>query len=75
MSPCVYPFSKMAVKWRELTWPCKSPKFNLHYLRKISTGFKMAVLTPKSGIIQTKLLTALFKSNIETKEYSKFVET
>ena len=35
----------------------------------------MAVLTPKSGIIQTKLLTALFKSNTETKEYSKFVET
>ena len=26
-------------------------------------------------IIQTKLLTALFKNNIETKEYSKFVET
>ena len=26
-------------------------------------------------IIQTKLLTALFKNNIETKEYGKFVET
>ena len=26
-------------------------------------------------IIETKLLTALFKNNIETKEYSKFVET
>ena len=26
-------------------------------------------------IIKTKLLTALFKNNIETKEYSKFVET
>ena len=26
-------------------------------------------------IIQTKLLTALFKNNIETKEYRKFVET
>ena len=26
-------------------------------------------------IIQTKLLTALFKNNIETKEYSNFVET
>ena len=25
-------------------------------------------------IIQTKLLTALFKNNIETKDYSKFVE-
>ena len=50
-------------------------KVQLALLAKISTGFKMAVLTPKSGIIQTKLLTALFKSNIETKEYSKFVET
>ena len=28
-----------------------------------------------SVFIQTKLLTALFKNNIETKEYSKFVET
>ena len=26
-------------------------------------------------IIQTKLLTALFKNNIETKEYNKFVKT
>ena len=26
-------------------------------------------------IIQTKLLTALFKNNIETKEHSKFVKT
>ena len=26
-------------------------------------------------IIKTKLLTALFKNDIETKEYSKFVET
>ena len=26
-------------------------------------------------IIQTKLLTALFKNNIETKEYSNFVKT
>ena len=26
-------------------------------------------------IIKTKLLTALFKNNIETKEYNKFVET
>ena len=50
LSPRVYPFSKMAVKWRGLTWPGKSPKFNLHHLRKISAGFKMAVLTPKLGI-------------------------
>ena len=40
----------MAVKWHDLTWSCKSPKFNLHHLRKIPTGFKIAVLTPKSGI-------------------------
>ena len=26
-------------------------------------------------IFQTKLLTALFKNNIDTKEYSKFVKT
>ena len=50
MSACDYPFSKIAVKWRDLTWSRKSPKFSLHHLRKISTGFKMAVLTPKSGI-------------------------
>ena len=29
----------------------------------------------KTLIIQTKLLTALFKNNAETKEYIKFVET
>ena len=40
----------MAVKWRGLTWPRKSPKFNLPRLQKGSTGFKMAVQTPKSGI-------------------------
>ena len=40
----------MAVKWHDLTWSCKSPKFNLHHLRKIPTGFKIAVQTPKSGI-------------------------
>ena len=39
----------MAVKWRDLTWPRTSRKFNLHHLRTISTGFKMAALTPKSG--------------------------
>ena len=49
MSPCTYHFSKIAVKWRDLTWLRKSPKF-LHHLQKISMGFKMAVLTPKSGI-------------------------
>ena len=26
-------------------------------------------------IVQTKFLTALFKTNIETKEYRKFIET
>ena len=50
LSPNAFPFSKMAVKWRDITWPRKSPKFNLHHLQKISTGFKMAVLTLKSGM-------------------------
>ena len=38
------------MKWYDLTWPCKSPEFNLHHLQKISTGFKMVILTPNSGI-------------------------
>ena len=54
LSPSVNAFSKMAVKWRDLTWPRKSPEFNLHQLVKISTGFKMAALTPKSGIVNIK---------------------
>ena len=41
----------MAVKWRDLTWSRKSPKFDMHLLRTTSTGFKMAVLTAKSGIV------------------------
>ena len=28
-----------------------SQNFNLHHLRKISTGFKMTLSTPKSGIL------------------------
>ena len=31
-----------------VTWPHIGLKFNLHQLRKISTGFEMAVLPPKS---------------------------
>ena len=50
LSAYAYPFSKIAVKWRDLTWRPGSPKFSLHHLQKISTGFKMAVLTAKSGI-------------------------
>ena len=50
LSPRVYLFIKMTVKWRDLAWPRKSPKFNLHHPRKKSAGFKMAVLTPKLGI-------------------------
>ena len=44
LSPRVYPFSKMAVKWRESIWPRKSPKLNLHHLQKISAGFKGALM-------------------------------
>ena len=51
LSPCAYPFSKIAVKWHYLSWPCKSPKFNLHHLRKTPMGYKMTVLIPKSGIV------------------------
>ena len=49
-SLCVYPFTKMAVKLSDLRWSCKSPTFNLHQLQKISTVFKIAVLTPEPGI-------------------------
>ena len=58
MSPCPYPFSKIAVIWRDLTWPCKSPKFNLHHLQNIYAGFKITRLTLKSGI--TCLLMSFF---------------
>ena len=27
-------------KWRDLTWPRKGPKFNLHHLQEISLVFK-----------------------------------
>ena len=50
LSPRFYPFSKMTVKWSDLKWPSRSLKFNFHHLRKISAGFKMAVLTLKLGI-------------------------
>ena len=49
MSPCAYLLSKIAVIQRDLTWSRKSPKFSLDHLQNISTRFKMAVLTPKSG--------------------------
>ena len=39
----VYSLFKMAVKWRDLAWPRKSSKFNLHHLRKIFMGYKMAM--------------------------------
>ena len=40
--------------WRNLTWPRKSLKFNLHHLEieNVSTGFKMTVLSPKLGIMR-----------------------
>ena len=44
LSPRVYAFSKIAVTWRDLTNPRKSPKFELQQLRKTFMGFKMSVL-------------------------------
>ena len=44
----------------DLTWPRKSPKFNLHHLRKISTRFKVTVLTSKSDIVQSRPSFPLF---------------
>ena len=70
MSPCAYPFSKTAVIWRDLTWPHKNPKFNLHHLRNISTGFEMAVLTSKSGIC--KGLPWYLIKQLEVKEENMF---
>ena len=40
----------LSEKWRDLTWPRKIPKFNLHHQQEIPMVFKMAVLTPKSGV-------------------------
>ena len=37
-------------KWRDLTWSRIGLKLNVHHLRKTSTGFKLAALTPKSDI-------------------------
>lgn len=51
LSPPVYAFSKIAVTWRDLTNPRKSPKFELQQLRKTFMGFKMSVLTSKSDIL------------------------
>ena len=56
LSSCAYPFSKITVIWHDLTWLHKSTKFNLHHLR-MYMGFKMAVLTPKSGINRFKTRT------------------
>ena len=51
LSHRVYAFSKIAVTWRDLTNPRKSPKFELQQLRKTFMGFKMSVLTAKSDIL------------------------
>ena len=51
LSPRVYAFSKIAVTWRDLTNPRKSPKFELQQLRKTFMGFRMSVLTAKSDIL------------------------
>ena len=56
--------------WRDLTWPRKSLKFNLHQLRNISMGFKMAVLTPKSGT-EKKIIDHVHNKYITTPEFHK----
>ena len=39
------------VRWEQMeTWPLIGPNFNFHHRRKISTGLKMALQTPKSGV-------------------------
>ena len=53
-------------------------KLKIGMLDHMNNSFRNAVFWISAIvplIIQTKLLTALFKNNIETKEYSKFVET
>ena len=47
-------------------------KFSIVIGRKYFSNY---VAQSNYWIIQTKFLTALFKNNIETKEYSKFVKT
>ena len=54
--------SILSGKWHDLTWPRKGLKFNLHHLRGILVAFKMAVLTPKSGI--KRIEKQVRKSNI-----------
>ena len=63
MSPGAYPFSIIADIWRDLTWPRKSPKFHLHHLRNTSAQFKMAMLTPKSGISLHKTFIKVFPTH------------
>ena len=54
---------RLYLSWKryDLTWPRKGPKFNLYHLRKKSVIFKMAVLTPKSGIIPKITIGKLYK--------------
>ena len=69
-SPRIDPFNKIVVKWCNLIWPRKRPKFSLHPVPKQSMGFTMAVLTPNSGIqlvfclYNLKQSVRLFQSNI-----------
>ena len=59
--------SILSEKWYDLTWHCNSSSFNLHRPQKISTGFKMVVLTPKLSMgifLHAKyLLTKYFRSS------------
>ena len=39
-------------------------KFNYHHLKKISTVFKMAMLTPKSGKVEGILVDRTLEKNV-----------
>ena len=63
------PHAYLFRKKRDLTWFGVGPKFNLQQLRKISTGFKMAVLTLKWGIYTISVVPAVkqrFKHSSQT---------
>ena len=74
LSPHAYPLKK----WPDLIWPCNSSEFSLHHLQQTSAGFKMVVLTPKSGVrinlitkFQLKVTMFLFWTKFAKKWYTQ----